>query len=103
ASETLDGLAVQQVGGRAVTHQRLRPRLDAERPVRAAGACSFLESLQGRSGLPVGAASNPRLDDFREAPTEESQVLVLASRLCAGQGVLVAAETIAEHRGRVPC
>jgi len=76
-------LAVQRFGGLAITQQRSRPGLNAERPVRAAGACSFGELLEGGSGGIVGAAARSCLDQLGQRPAEDAEILVLDARCAA--------------------
>jgi hypothetical protein len=46
AAEAIDCLSVELLGHRVVTHERARPRLDAESPVRSRELRSFGEPLQ---------------------------------------------------------
>jgi len=80
-------LAVQRFGGLAITQQRTRPGLNAERPVRAAGACSFGELLEGGSGGIVGAAARSCLDQLGQRPAEDADILVLDARCAAARAV----------------
>jgi hypothetical protein len=61
-----------------------------------------LESSQGGGGLLVGAASRSRLDELAEGETEDPQIVELACPSGAGQGGLVAAETVVQQRRHVP-
>src|SRR4051794_32056979 len=102
ALESLQGLAVQGIGGRTLAQERARAGQGAKSPVRAGGMGSFLELPEGRSGRIVGAASDGRLDQLDQGPTEEAKILMLACLLGARERDLVAAEAIVEHRGRIP-
>src|SRR4051794_12268831 len=100
-AEPLDRLQVEVFGARAVAEEGPRPRLDPERPVGAAQPGSFGEPLKRVAGELRLVASRGGLDQFDQRPREETQVVVLTRTLRSGEGGLVAAETVVQHRSRV--
>ena len=69
AGEPLDRLAVERLRGVAIAQEGPRARLDAERPVRAAGSCRLREPLE-RLGRELGRATVcGRLDELDQAPS----------------------------------
>ena len=64
AAKPLDRLTVEVLGGLAVAEQRSGARLDAQRPVGAAGACRLREPLQGVVGALSPSAAGGRLDEL---------------------------------------
>src|SRR5215207_1985550 len=101
ASEALQRLLVQGLGGRTWCHESARPRLQTERPVAAACLGSIGEAIQplGR-GLRL-VASDGRLDQLDEDVRVQGMFAGGASPLCRGKCFLVAAETVHQHRVRV--
>ena len=101
AAESLDRLAVEGLGRLAVAQKRRRAGPNAERPVCAARACSFVELAQSVRCDLAGVASGARLDQLDERPAEEAEILVRACALRGGEGVLVAAKAVVQDGGRV--
>ena len=100
-AEPLDRLAVQPLGGLVIAQQRPRAGLDAERPVGAGGRGHLLQTAQGADpalGLPGPGGGLDQLD--RRPGGHPQLVRVVAARLGRGQRLVVAAQAIAQHRGR---
>jgi hypothetical protein len=97
----LDGLPVEGFGAVVVRQECTRSCLDAARPVRAAGTGPLLEPVEGVRGHLVLAAPDPRLDELGQRPAVEAEVVVLTGSPGGGEGLLVAADAVAQHRCRV--
>ncbi len=96
-SQPLDGLAIEAVGGLALTDEGPGARLDPERPVRAAGLRPLGEAPEGGGGDVRPVAADGGLDQLDQRPGDESQVVVLTRRLGRGQCCLVLTETVVEQ------
>ena len=56
---------------------------------------------EGVGGDVGRAAADARLDQLDQGPGEETEIVVLAAPLGGGEGGLIVAEAVVEHRGRV--
>ena len=102
-AQPADRLAVELLGGFALTYQRARARLDAQPPGGAAGARRAGQPLDGVGGTSGLTAADGRLGQLGQPPVGEAQLLRVGAGLVGGaQRVLVAAESVAEHRAGVP-
>ena len=100
-AQSLDRLAEEGLRSGAVAEERGGPSSDAERPVGAAGACSFIELAEGvTSGIPR-VASDTRLDQLDKRPAEKAEIFVRACAMRSYQSILVAAEAVEQEGGRV--
>src|SRR6185503_15734653 len=101
AGKAIDGFPVQELGRSAVVEQRARPGQYAEGPIRADGLGAFLELSEGPHGDLASIASSGRLDELDEGETKDPQVLVLGRPSRAGQGGLVSAKAVVQHRSQI--
>jgi hypothetical protein len=101
AGKAIDRFPVQELGRSAVAEQRARPGQYAEGPIRADGLGAFLELSQGGHGDLASIASSGRLDELDEGESKDPQDLVLGRSPCAGQGGLVPAKAVVQHRSQV--
>ena len=98
-AELVDRFSVQLIGGRALAHERTTAGLDSPGEGSVAGSGDLDEPLDGVVGEFEVAEVHCGLDQLREGPHRRAQRdRVGGGGGGRGRGLVVAAETVVEHR-----